>query len=277
MEGPDPREETRYDRLSKDITGILAGWDVGSDEFQVRIIPGDDGREKLQVRIDLGLLQMELSGRPDGQQPFGFETLLDFHEDRARIAGLAEESYALDTDDCSELMREGLQFYHRYISLFQLERYDLVARDTSRNLRLFAFVAGHAAREKDKLEFDKYRPYVTMMRARALGMAALERKDDRAALDCIDEGIAGIRAFLTEYSEPEEDVRCSELRFLKHWRREVERGRRVGPVERLEEQLELAVTREQYEEAARLRDQIQRLRDASSPERRASGFSAADT
>jgi UvrB/uvrC motif len=263
--------------LSKDIATILEDWDVGPDDFQVRIIPGDDGREKLQVRIDLGLLQMEISGRPDGRRPFGFESLLDYQESRAHGAQRPRDDLVLNGEDCAELMREGVQYYHRYVSLFQLERYDLVARDTDRNLRLFAFVKRHAAREEDKREFDQFRPYVTMMRARALGMAALERDDHRAALRVIDEGIAAIRGFLAEYEESEEDVRCSELRFLKQWKRDVERSRRVGPAERLEEQLALAVKREQYEEAARLRDQIQRLGEASKPERKRPGLSAADT
>ena len=48
----------------------------------MRIVPGDDGREKLQMRIDLGLLQMELDGRPDGQRPAGAESLLDHLEAR---------------------------------------------------------------------------------------------------------------------------------------------------------------------------------------------------
>ena len=42
-------------------------------------------------------------------------------------------------------MREGVQYYHRYLAAFHLQRYDLVARDTARNLRLFAFVVKHAA------------------------------------------------------------------------------------------------------------------------------------
>ena len=36
-----------------------------------RKIVGEDGKEKLQVRLDLGLLQMELNGRPDGERPHG--------------------------------------------------------------------------------------------------------------------------------------------------------------------------------------------------------------
>jgi hypothetical protein len=247
--------------VGKDITPILAGWDHDPDELQVRIIPGDDGRDKLQTRVELGLLQMELDGRPDGRRPHECESLLDYHEERARRAG---GRYELEHADCVELLREGVQYYHRYVALFHLQRYDLVARDTARNLRLFAFVVRHAVDERDKLQFDQFRPYVTMMHARALGLQAQARGDDRAALARIDEGIAGIRAFLREYGQ-EEEGRCQELGFLLRWRREVERSRTRGPLERLEEQLDLAVAREEFEEAARLRDQIRRLREATAP------------
>ena len=67
-------------RLSKDITPILAGWDYDPDELQVRIVAGDDGRDKIQMRIDLGLIQMELTAGPTAQRPDGFESLLDYHE-----------------------------------------------------------------------------------------------------------------------------------------------------------------------------------------------------
>lgn len=71
--------------MSKDITTILAGWDFNPDELQVRIIAGDDGRERIQTRVDLGVLQMELAGRPDGQKPHGFESLLDFYEAQRKV------------------------------------------------------------------------------------------------------------------------------------------------------------------------------------------------
>jgi hypothetical protein len=250
--------------LSKDITPILNGWDHDSDEFQVRIVTGIDGRDKLQRRIDLGLIQMELAGRPDGQRPHGFESLLDFHEARARDSK-DPGAYKLDADACADLMREGLQYYHRYLASFHLGRFDLVARDTSRNLRLFAFAVKHAADRRDKIQFDQYRPYVTMMRARALGAEAMDRNDHGAALKAIDEGIEGIRAFLHEYDQDEDQFQCRELSKLLKLRREVEQARPVGPVERLEQQLELAVSLEDYEEAARLRDQIARLRGVPAP------------
>jgi hypothetical protein len=256
--------------VSQDITSILRGWDFNPEELHVRIVTGDDGKEKIQMRIDLGVLQMELAGRPDGERPHGCESLLDYHEARARTAIDASKEFALDHGACAQLMREGQQYYHRYLSAFHLQRFDIVSRDTERNLRLFAFVVKHATRQRDKIEFDQYRPYVTMMRARALALQALSRGDFSWALKEIDEGISRIRLFLREYHQEENESECTELGFLTRWRKEVENDRPTGPVERLEQQLALAITLEDYEEAARLRDQIKQLRGTTIEESRRS-------
>jgi hypothetical protein len=246
--------------VSQDISSIIAGWDFNPDELQVRMITGDDGQEKIQMRVDLGLLQIELSGRPDGQRPHGCESLLEHYEAQQKSAEEATRDFSLDHAACVLLMQEGLQYYRRYLSAFHLERYDLVSRDTERNLRLFGFVVRHAARQRDKVEFDQYRPYVTMMRTRALALQALGRGEHAAAILEIDEGIERIRQFLRDYQQAENEGDCSELRFLLRWRREVDHERPTGPIERLEQQLELAIALEDYEEAARLRDQIRQLK-----------------
>ncbi len=163
-------------------------------------------------------------------------------------------------------MVEGQQYYHRYLSAFHLEMYDIVARDTTRNLRLFAFVARHAAREDDKLEFEQYRPYVEMMRARGVASQALKAGDHTAALAAIDDGVEAIRRFLREYQQENRENQCSELRSLLKWRREVDRGRPVGRAERLKRKLDEALKSEAYEDAARLRDQLRQLRKGESPE-----------
>lgn len=256
------------DRVSQDISSIIAGWDFNPDELQVRLVTGDDGRERIQMRIDLGVLQMELAGRPDGQRPHGFESLLDYYEARERSAQAAGKEFALDHRGCGNLMREGLQYYHRYLSAFHLQKYDLVSRDTERNLRLFAFVVEHASRQRDKIEFDQYRPYVNMMRARAIALQALAGGDFARALREIDDGISRIRIFLREYHQEDRETECAELGFLVRWRREVEQDRPSNPVDRLQQQLDLAIALEDYEEAARLRDQIKLLRGSTIEESR---------
>ncbi len=254
--------------MSQDISSILAGWEFNPDELQVRIIRHEDGTERIQMRVDLGVLQMELAGRPDGQKPSGFESLLDLYEARQKNAEAAGKDFALDHRACGNLMREGLQYYHRYLSAFHLQKYDLVSRDTERNLRLFAFVVKHASQQRDKIEFDQYRPYVHMMRTRALALRTLAEGDFRRALTEIDEGITHIRAFLREYKQEDREADCSELGFLVRWRRELEREQPMSPLERIQEQLELAVSLEDYEEAARLRDQLKQLRGPSVEESR---------
>ena len=113
----------------------------------VRVVAGDDGREKIQLRVDLGILQMEMDGRPDGARPMGQQSWLDFyigkqHEQEA--ANPDTVSFQLSDEDCMHLWREGVQYYHRYLSFWHLGRYDLCARDTARNLRLFEFVRTYA-------------------------------------------------------------------------------------------------------------------------------------
>jgi len=257
--------------LSLDISGVLADWDFHPDDLQVRLITGDDGRDKIQMRVDLGVLQMECEGRPDGRRPFGCESLLEHQEALRQEALEAGEDFTIGPADCAALMREGLQYYHRYLSAFHLQLYDMVARDTERNLRLFAFVSRHAARNRDKIEFDQYRPYVAMMNARALALKELGRSDLRAALECIDEGVRRIREFLDEYNQADREADCAELNFLLRWRADVDRDRPKGPLVRLEDELREAVARESYEEAARIRDEIRRLTEHQEAERQAPG------
>ncbi len=218
------------------------------------------------MRIDLGVMQMEISGRPDGERPHGRESMLEHYEAAHEAAVAAGESFALGPEDCAILMREGLQYYHRYLSAFHLQRFDLVARDTERNLRLFAFVVKHAVRQRDRIEFDRYRPYVLMMHHRARASDALARGEHRSALESIDRGIEAIRRFLADYGQEDREGECAELQFLLQWRKELERDRPIGPLERLEQQLDVSVKLENYEEAARIRDQIRRLRAADSRE-----------
>jgi hypothetical protein len=249
--------------LNYDIGPILDGWSYEPDDLTVRLIRGDDGREKIQVRLDLGVLQMEIDGRPDGERPHGFESALDYFEEQAIDRSRADATpahFVLTSDECDELLREGIQYYHRYVSCFHLGRYELVARDTARNLRLFAFVVAHAAEKADEWRFDQYRPYVIMMNTRARSMLRLEDEDYDAALAIIDEGIQNIVAFLSEYHFQEQEESCPELVFLTQWREKLDEERPLSQVEVLERKLQEAIDAESYERAAELRDRLDRLR-----------------
>src|ERR1041384_5250814 len=107
-------------RMSLDLNTLLRDWPHEPGASKVRKIIGLDGREKLQLRIDLGVLQMEVAGRPDGQRPHNCESLLVYHQRRAERAEARGETYELNPEQCNDLQQEGIQYYHRYLSLFQI-------------------------------------------------------------------------------------------------------------------------------------------------------------
>src|SRR6516225_9709042 len=91
---------------SKDITPVLKSWEYEAGTINVRKVSGLDGSPKLQMRLDLGLLQMEMTGRPDGDRPHGRESLLDYYEEQLNEHKLehgSEMGFHLDGDMCQAL------------------------------------------------------------------------------------------------------------------------------------------------------------------------------
>ena len=226
----------------------------------MRKILGSDGKEKIQLRIELGVLQMNTSGRPDGQRPHGFESLLAWHVDRAKQREAASEEYALTADECGELQQEGIQYYHRYISLFQLNDFPGVIRDTQRNLDLFTFVSKYSDREEVVQSFEQFRPYVLMMNTRAKASIELEREDYDAAVRQIERGREKIRAAYVDAGNPEGATSSPEIGFLNEWLEEVRQKRPLTKLERLQKEMDIAIASEAYERAAELRDAINKCR-----------------
>lgn len=258
--------------VSKDISHIVEGWEYEPDDVSVRLIKGADGRDKVQLRLDLGLLQMNVDGRPDGQRPEGFESWLDFYQSQQRAHDGTNpdgKPYRLDSSGCSRLLREGVQYYHRYLSFWHLGRYELCARDTARNLRLFAFVRDHAEQQRDKLQFDQWRPYVTMMHAKAVATPLVELRDYDTALKVIDSAIDSVWQFLDEYNQRDRSDQCTELAQLQRWREQVVarqtgtgKNRPYDPIAAVRDKLATAIAEERFEEAARLRDEIRRMEES---------------
>ena len=75
--------------MKRDITPLLKDWPYQPGQVNARLITDSAGAEKVQVRVDLGLLQMNAEGRPDGELPFGFHSLLEYFE--ARLDGEIDE------------------------------------------------------------------------------------------------------------------------------------------------------------------------------------------
>lgn len=245
--------------MSLDLNDLLRDWPHEPGMIKVRKILGTDGKEKLQLRIDLGLIQMETSGRPDGQEPHNCESLLEYHQQKAKRAEKKGQTYQLNAEDVGDLQQEGIQYYHRYISFFQLNDYQGVIRDTQRNLDMFDFVAKHAEREELAASVEQFTPYVLMMNTRARASIELERENFPAAIEQIERGMEQIRAFYDEKENAGSAANSPELGFLTEWLEEVRSRQPMTKLQKMQNEMDKAIAAEAYERAAELRDAIRAL------------------
>ena len=248
-----------------DITQALRGWTFEPGQVNVRLIRGNDGKPKLQLRLDLGLLQMELDGRPDGKRPHRAKSELEFqtrklHSHQQRTG--SDAGFALAPRDCALLREESAMFYHRYLSLFVLEQYEAVIRDTQHNLDVLDLCGKYGKSDYDRRCLEQYRPYIVMMNVRAKACEALRQNFVQTAVAYLRGGIKQIAHLV-----PREDRRkflrqSNEARILLDMLRQIRAQLPADPREVLKKRLREAVRGEKYEEAATLRDQLGELQRA---------------
>ncbi|MBC8096451.1 MAG: UvrB/UvrC motif-containing protein [Akkermansiaceae bacterium] len=249
--------------MDLDISHLLEHWDYKPGQVVVRKFKGRDGAPKIQLRVDLGLLQMNAEGRPDGKQPFGHASLYEYYQAKL-YKHLAEndgndEGFKLKAEDCSKLQLESLQYHHRYICLLQLGDYSGVTRDTERNLTVFNFVGKHAESEELAWSLRQFQAQLLMIHTRAQAMESLETGDYTTAIGQVEEGVEVIRNFFREHSRQDMLDQSGEIQSLEAWLLEIRASRPLSAREKLEQALSEAVKQEDYEKAARVRDALRNL------------------
>ena len=179
---------------------------------------------------------------------------------RAARSEARGDAYELSSEQCSELQQEGIQYYHRYLSLFQINDFGGVMRDTQRNLDLFTFVAEHTDREELSWSLQQFRPYVLMMNTRARASILLGEGKFAEAMGEIERGRDAISEFFQRSNFPELLSKSSEIAFLDEWLEEVKAKRPLSKLEIMQREMEAAIAKELYERAAELRDAIKLLK-----------------
>lgn len=253
--------------MSADLSQLLEDWPYEPGTLSVRLITGDDGEPRVQVRLALGVLQMFVDGRPDGLRPHGHESLLEYHEsrlDQAAAAGEGEAEavrFSISPDECEEIRDEAAMYYHRYIALLALEDFEGVIRDTTRNLRALDLCAQHAETEGDRAALEQFRPYIMMVRARALASQAMKDNEPKAALHAIDEGLDALRQYFSDAGEPDLYDESAEVQMLRGMREALVPRLPVSQKSELRTRLARALEQENYELAAILRDELRLLKE----------------
>ncbi len=237
---------------SDHLDDLLQQWPYEPDSLGVRLVKGAQGRDIIQLRIDLGILQLETTGRPDGLRPEGHDTLLDcLHRQEAETP-----EFELDEDTCLEIDREFVQFYHRRVAWLRLQRFDKAVQDADHTLALMDFCREHSPCEEWTLQHEQHRAFVIFHRTQAAALQAIESQAPEDAIEAINDGLMLIEENFEEMGwedQFESDELVERLIELKASLRNdfsIEKS--------LKEQLAEAVESEQYELAAELRDQMSR-------------------
>ncbi len=291
MNGDAHEPDELPDDGSLDIDPVLKGWRPKDNEIVARRIKGADGKVKIQMRIALGIVQMDAEGHPAGARPHGHESLLEYHLARLKehrdLYG-KDEGFRINPKECEALGEEAYGYYYRYLCLFQLRDFTAVARDTRRNLQALDLIHTYAAAEADRYAMEGYRPYIVMMNARARAYLALDEGDADKGLRIVESAGERIRQFYRrgggqlEGADPDDLIAASpELQILDELREQVgslnqddeaaepeipSPGESSLGNEALLRQMQQAVEKEDYELAAELRDKLKAFMEQEQPE-----------
>lgn len=250
--------------MSYDISHLLAQWDYEPGRVVVRRFMGKDGQEKIQLRVDLGILQMNAQGRPDGKRPLGHESLYEcylgrLHAHQEQHDG-DDQDFVMGIEECSKLQLEVLQYHHRCICFLELQDFAAAVRDTERNLKVLDFVDEFAESDELAWSLQQFRPQIIMLYTRAKATKLVKANRFKAAILMIDESLEELRSFFEDYDRQDLLEHSPEIVSLQQWRDELNSNRPMSRRERLELDLKEAVQREDYEKAAQVRDALRNLK-----------------
>jgi hypothetical protein len=246
----------------KDIDNILQQWPFDPQSVNVRMLELAQ-RSVLQMRVDMGVLQMEIEGRPDGHKFDGLKTYFDFLKQKSQKDS---DDLELDDDTCMEIDREFVQFYHRRVCWLQLKEFSKAVKDADHTLKLMDFCKTHSPDEQWTVSHEQYRPFVLYHRTQAAALSHLNAEDEaeeiitsdreavETAIEEVNVGLTKLYDLFIEYDaedQYEEDDLVMRLRELREGLRD---KYDIGST--LNERLAKAVEDEDYELAAQLRDEL---------------------
>lgn len=239
-----------------DLAPYLHAWEYkeGNNARRVRT---SGGREVIQVRLPLGIEQYEIHGRPDGIRPHQQESWFAYYQ---RKAEKAPWDFTLGEESFERLYQECLLYYYRYLLFFQINEFKLCARDTLRNLQVLDFVAKNSPEDTAVL-LEQYRPYILRMHVMARALDAYHQQEDvESACRLLKEGERAIERLPP--IKGNQIFELEKIRSLKSLRELYDQLRKQlppSPSTKLKEKLQEAIRVENYEEAARLRDELTRI------------------
>ncbi len=245
--------------MDRDLTAWLEEWPYDAGRVKARRVRGADGRTRVQLRVELGILQMEEKDRPDGARPHGYPSLLDYHRMIERTS--PGPPAPLDEEACTALQMEAVQYYHRYLALSALGHLDGVVADCAHNLALIELVLRRAPDQPSAESLAQLYPFVRMMHARAKAEVLMDRAEAEQAVAAVEEALKDIERMAERHGLSENVRRLREIESLSELLVSLRGQGHENPTARLRRELDAAVASEDFERAAELRDQLRASRE----------------
>lgn len=231
-----------------DLDDFLRDMPFERGRLAARVLAARDGRRILLVRVELGILQMELEGRPDGG-----ESLLERLKGRP---GGADASRAGAAEGAA-LRLELVQYQQRAMALTAAGLVDLALEDWDRAVRGAEFLR---RTQGDEAEWAAGFGFsVLVERTRALARRALSEGRTREAATAISAGLEALAERAAAIGLDAAFDGLADIAALRAWRDAL--VPRLPPAQRaeLEARLRAAIAAENYELAAILRDELRLL------------------
>lgn len=237
-----------------DLSPLLEEWPWRPGRLDVRRLSAADGRTVMQVRIELGVLQLEIDGRPDGLGYLGAASVLEHF--------LGNDA-ALDADAVAALAAEIGQRRQRALAFAAVEDWARARRDALDNLRALDLLSRRASAHADRVRFDAWRPHEFAMRARAEAAAALTTGRRDLAQAALEAGLRAVCDTLQAIGAGDRADASPEAALLRTLLDALTLRLPASQRSELERRLQQAVLAENYELAAILRDELRQMGGAA--------------
>lgn len=230
--------------MNADLTQLLRDFPFEAGRVNARLVRGDGGRELLQIRVELGILQMQCSGRPDG-----LEGVLE---------PLLAAGRALDGAQTAALRLELVQFQQRAVAFLAIADPKRALADAETALRGTELIVRRGL-PLDREWAESARFSVLVLRTRCAAAASTAAGLPREAARAIEAGLASMRDAAERVGIADGFDSLGDVLALKALRDSL--VPQLPPAQRaeLEARLRAAIIAENYELAAILRDELRLL------------------
>jgi hypothetical protein len=227
--------------MELDLHAILRDFPFEPGRVNARLVRDASGREVLQVRVELGVLQMECEGRPDGL-PSAIDALHG----------------PLDAVACAAVRLELGQLQQRAVAFLAVGDAARALADARRMLEGVELV-GRCGPPADREWAESGRFSVLVLRTRCAARAFMALGRGREAASAIDAGLADLRDAADRIGIGGAFDSLGDVIGLQTLRDTL--VPQLPPAQRaeLEERLRAAVLSENYELAAILRDELRMM------------------